>query len=163
MLPKILVLEDATERIDWLRQFTAGKARVVWALGVTSFRKLYGMLRDDLSLIILDHDLGLSRADALSFNPVTGIYTHHYDPCAGGPKNLDGTDAARWLATFGWEIPCPVLVWSWNLDPAKAMSADLVRARTKRVWQMPFEANSAMLRVLIGGAIQQPAQEECND
>ncbi len=139
MLPKILVLEDTYERVQWLRASVRGRARVVWARGVTSFRKLYTRFQDGTRLIILDHDLGLSRADALEFNSVTGLYTHHHDPCNDGPKGLSGADAASWLATFGWEIPCPVWIWSWNPGAAKDMLVTLAKGGVKVAVRQPFE------------------------
>lgn len=139
MLPKILVLEDSPERIEWLRRATAGRARVVWVRGVTSFRRLYLRLQSELRLVILDHDLGLSLARALEFNPRTGLYTSYSDPCRGGPKGLDGSDAASWLAVFGYEVPCPVWVWSWNVNPAKSMAQTLSDGGVKIVAQQPFE------------------------
>lgn len=121
----ILVLEDTYERIEWLRATVAGRARVVWARGVRAFQKLYHVCDTSITLVILDHDLGLS---CVRERPATEGHL----PGTEGPRGLTGLDAADWLAENKCKVP--VIVWSFNPDGSKFMLSSLRKAGVE-AWQ----------------------------
>lgn len=102
----ILVLEDSTERVDWLKGWAWQHGRIVWATGVRSFLKLAVLLRPRLGMVILDHDLGLTPGTNGQFDS----------------WGFTGLDAARQFSF----TEVPALVWSCNFTAAQAMQDALV-------------------------------------
>jgi len=96
----IVVLEDMQERIDWL-QDTFPDTGVIW---VKSVKQLLDELKfvgkDNVALILLDHDIGGQFAGSADEDGLTGF------------------DAAKSLTDWS---DIPVIIWSINPVGAKKM------------------------------------------
>ncbi len=139
--PIVLVLEDSTERMDWLDKALLGTgACVEWATSVRDFfAKMYAIeqqseRREALRLIILDHDLGPSLS-------------------GGDEHGETGLDAARSLPTdLAGDVPA--LVWSVNDTGSRAMHRELV-GRGYAVRRLPFlRGNEDALRAIVRGMVE---------
>jgi hypothetical protein len=98
---RVVILEDAQERIDWFRERFEGNDWAATA-SVKEFLRFVGEAEQagTLKLIIMDHDLGHP-------SPPTGLYgsiSHEADV-----DGFSGADAADYLTTTA-----PVLIWSAN-------------------------------------------------
>ncbi len=120
MKPPILVLEDMSERVEWLRARAQGHP-VVWAQTVTEFLAL-PQWDGPIALVVLDHDLDLAHGGKPKVN------------VGPGPDGCTGMHAVERMPWVG----CPVLVWSANEAWAPIMAARLL-SREITAFRQPFD------------------------
>lgn len=148
-MKSILVLEDVDFRIKWLKD-AFPDTNVIWCQDVSSFvAALRDNVADDISLIILDHDLG-------SNDPIGGGII--VDIPGSWPLDKDGktgSDAVKLLCqndiSLSWKN-VPIIVWSLNVRHAEHMVADLA-GNGYVAAQIPFDRSSFRLRSAIASQL----------
>ena len=123
----ILVLEDAHERIDWLRSVFALAGFTIDAhADVAPFLAAAKAKHAELALVIFDHDLGAKSEDP----PESGVFFATVDS-----EGKTGADAARHIVA----LDCPALVWSWNPEGGRTIGRTLhAEKKATRVYLGPF-------------------------
>lgn len=114
-MARVLVLEDAVERVEWLQSvLRRSRAEVVWCKDVESF---LDEAKKDHDLVIFDHDLEVLPGTPYGEAPLNGAYAaQEYDP----------------------QDKVPVLVWSMNPDGAKRI-VDILQSKGIVATKVPFE------------------------
>lgn len=131
----IVVLEDSKERMVWLRE-NFPDAIIKWSTTVDEFfDHLRTSSKDDIRLIILDHDLG---SDDLATECQTLTMERGCSAtCSLDENGQNGTHAVDGLDSWH-EIP--VVVWSVNTVEGPRMAARLKKKKFVVVW-VPFESS----------------------
>lgn len=115
MSKKLVVLEDAVERVDWLRR-AVPHVDVVWCPTVASFfEALSGMTVDGIGMLILDHDLGADTYDD-DGRPATSISLS-----STWPKDANGNTGMDVVYHLDAYRTVPIIVWSINTPRAQEM------------------------------------------
>jgi hypothetical protein len=114
MTLRVLVLEDMSSRIDWLKRKVGSGAEVIWCRDVPSFMD---KAKEDHDTVIFDHDLEIAPLGYSEPRPLTGLDAAlNYTP----PKKMYS------------------IVWSVNKDGSKAITQVLVK-KCPVVFRIPFE------------------------
>ena len=129
----ILVLEDAEDRVTWLKKIVEPLGYTVnWCLDVREFLQEAEGIRDELALLVFDHDLGHAgpqQSDA-AFDAHLLIKYDQDGRC--------GLDAARMLGSH----PIPAVVWSWNRDGRMAIANEIgMKGKVTKVFSAAFVAS----------------------
>ena len=103
MKPKILILEDSIERINWIKSIFDDHADIQWKDNVADFLQLVEVIpENELACLIFDHDLPLGCDTT---NEPVYIQNNLNDS-----NDQNGYDAACLLPYRN--VPC--LIWSVN-------------------------------------------------
>lgn len=136
----VVVLEDMSHRVDWLRANVPLNVDVRWHKTVTDLFEGWLEPETSIDLLILDHDLGdVSASDYNEYG--------HSDRGSRGSDGMSGMTAVCAMP----RVSCPVIVWSRNPQGAARMATE-VKHRGMTALVIPFgedglrEAIAAILR-----------------
>lgn len=139
----IVVLEDAVERISWLKRVVPG-VNVVWCKTVASFLStLKGLTPEEVGLIILDHDLGADEQDGETVISQSSSW----------PRDADGSTGMDVVYQLESWKDVPVVVWSINTPRAQEMTVRLTEQGFAAV-RIPFGMDRVRMIAILAGAGQ---------